>query len=123
MARKSTAPCGGRSFPEPSRRTPCPFPTSLSPVRWLARLRRGLILIIGAARTAYFDQASPGPCSELYYDRGPDYGPEGGPAVDEDRFMEYWNLVFMQYEMTTFRTKEDFDLKGGLPAKNIDTGM
>ena len=39
-----------------------------------------------------------GPCSELYYDRGPDYGPEGGPEVDEDRYMEFWNLVFMQYE-------------------------
>src|SRR6195952_3401437 len=39
-----------------------------------------------------------GPCSELYYDRGPDYGVEGGPAVDEDRYMEYWNLVFMQHE-------------------------
>ena len=38
-----------------------------------------------------------GPCSEIYYDRGPEYGPEGGPAVDEDRFLEYWNLVFMQH--------------------------
>ncbi|MDT4918549.1 MAG: alanyl-tRNA synthetase, partial [Pseudonocardiales bacterium] len=37
-----------------------------------------------------------GPCSELYYDRGPEYGVEGGPAVDEDRYMEFWNLVFMQ---------------------------
>ena len=64
-----------------------------------------------------------GPCSELYYDRGPDYGPEGGPAVDEDRFMEYWNLVFMQYEMSKFRTKEDFDLAGPLPKPSIDTGM
>ncbi len=64
-----------------------------------------------------------GPCSEIYYDRGPEYGPEGGPAVDEDRFLEYWNLVFMQYDMSAFRTKEDFDLSGELPAKNIDTGM
>ena len=64
-----------------------------------------------------------GPCSEIYYDRGPQYGPEGGPAVDEDRFLEYWNLVFMQYDMSAFRTKEDFDLSGDLPARNIDTGM
>src|SRR5918995_1030480 len=39
-----------------------------------------------------------GPCSEIYYDRGPEYGPDGGPVVDEDRFLEVWNLVFMQYE-------------------------
>ena len=37
-----------------------------------------------------------GPCSEIFYDRGPEYGAEGGPAVDEDRYMEIWNLVFMQ---------------------------
>jgi alanyl-tRNA synthetase len=36
-----------------------------------------------------------GPCSEIYVDRGPTYGPEGGPAVDEERFLEIWNLVFM----------------------------
>jgi alanyl-tRNA synthetase len=64
-----------------------------------------------------------GPCSELYYDRGPDYGPEGGPAVDEDRFLEFWNLVFMQYEITNVVDKETFDIVRDLPAKNIDTGM
>src|SRR5689334_8012299 len=64
-----------------------------------------------------------GPCSELFYDRGPEYGPEGGPAVDEDRFMEYWNLVFMQYEITNVASKEVFDIVDELPAKNIDTGM
>src|SRR6185503_3320064 len=64
-----------------------------------------------------------GPCSELYFDRGPSYGKDGGPDVDEDRFMEYWNLVFMQYEITNVRSKEDFDIVGELPAKNIDTGM
>ncbi len=66
-----------------------------------------------------------GPCSELYYDRGPDYGVEGGPAVDEDRYMEYWNLVFMQNERgpATGPGKSDFDILGELPAKNIDTGM
>jgi alanyl-tRNA synthetase len=64
-----------------------------------------------------------GPCSELYYDRGPDYGPEGGPEVDEDRYLEYWNLVFMQYEITDVRSKEDFRIVGDLPKLNIDTGM
>jgi alanyl-tRNA synthetase len=53
-----------------------------------------------------------GPCSEIYYDRGPAYGPEGGPAVDEDRFMEFWNLVFMQYELSAVRSKVDFDIAG-----------
>ncbi len=64
-----------------------------------------------------------GPCSELYYDRGPDYGKEGGPDVDEDRYLEYWNLVFMQHEITDVRSKEEFRILGDLPAKNIDTGM
>ncbi len=64
-----------------------------------------------------------GPCSEIYVDRGPEYGPDGGPAVDEDRFMEIWNLVFMQHELSAVRSKEDFDIRGDLPKKNIDTGM
>src|SRR5687767_17973 len=64
-----------------------------------------------------------GPCSEIYVDRGPDYGPDGGPAVDEDRFMEIWNLVFMQSSLSEVRTKVDFDIAGDLPKKNIDTGM
>jgi alanyl-tRNA synthetase len=64
-----------------------------------------------------------GPCSELYFDRGPDYGREGGPEVDEDRYMEFWNLVFMQYERGPGSTKEDYPILGELPARNIDTGM
>src|SRR3954447_63020 len=66
-----------------------------------------------------------GPCSELFYDRGPDYGVEGGPAIDEDRYMEFWNLVFMQNERgpSTGPGKSDFEILGELPAKNIDTGM
>ena len=64
-----------------------------------------------------------GPCSEIYLDRGPEYGPEGGPDVDEDRFLEFWNLVFMQEELSHVRSKEDFDVLGPLPAQNIDTGM
>ncbi|KAB1107992.1 alanine--tRNA ligase [Micromonospora aurantiaca] len=64
-----------------------------------------------------------GPCSELYYDRGPAYGREGGPEVDEDRYLEFWNLVFMQFERGPGVGKEDFPILGDLPAKNIDTGM
>jgi alanyl-tRNA synthetase len=64
-----------------------------------------------------------GPCSEIYVDRGPEYGPEGGPDADEDRFLEIWNLVFMQSELSAVRAKDDFDVVGDLPAKNIDTGM
>ncbi|MGA8045365.1 MAG: alanine--tRNA ligase [Dermatophilaceae bacterium] len=64
-----------------------------------------------------------GPCSEIYYDRGPEYGPDGGPEVDEDRFLEFWNLVFMQHELAEVRSKSDFDIAGDLPKKNIDTGM
>ncbi|MEO8827389.1 alanine--tRNA ligase [Lapillicoccus sp.] len=64
-----------------------------------------------------------GPCSEIFYDRGPDYGPEGGPAVDEDRFMEIWNLVFTEFELGAVRSKADFDIVGSLPHKNVDTGL
>src|SRR3954471_2044851 len=64
-----------------------------------------------------------GPCSEIYYDRGPEHGPDGGPVVDEDRFLEIWNLVFMQYQLDDVRSKEDFRIVGDLPKKNIDTGM
>jgi alanyl-tRNA synthetase len=64
-----------------------------------------------------------GPCSEIYYDRGPEYGREGGPVVDEERYLEVWNLVFMQEQLGAVRTKVDFDISGELPAKNIDTGM
>jgi alanyl-tRNA synthetase len=64
-----------------------------------------------------------GPCSEVWVDRGPEYGPDGGPIVDEDRFLEIWNLVFMQEELSTIRKKDDFDVARPLPRKNIDTGM
>ncbi len=64
-----------------------------------------------------------GPCSEIYFDRGPEHGREGGPVADEDRYLEVWNLVFMQSELAEVRTKVDFDIRGDLPAKNIDTGM
>ena len=64
-----------------------------------------------------------GPCSEIFYDRGEEYGVDGGPEVDEDRFMEIWNLVFMQFELSAVRSKEDFDVAGPLPAQSVDTGM
>lgn len=64
-----------------------------------------------------------GPCSEIYYDRGPAYGIEGGPEADEDRYIEIWNLVFMQYERGQGTGKDNFEILGELPKKNIDTGM
>jgi alanyl-tRNA synthetase len=64
-----------------------------------------------------------GPCSEIFYDRGPEYGAEGGPVADEDRYLEVWNLVFMQYERGPGAGKEGFPILGELPSKNIDTGM
>ena len=64
-----------------------------------------------------------GPCSEIYFDRGPEYGAEGGPVADEDRYIEIWNLVFMQYERADGGTKDKFEILGELPKKNIDTGM
>ena len=73
-----------------------------------------------------------GPCSEILYDRGPDYGPDGEfetttrtdmPPKLEDRSLEIWNLVFMQDELSAVRSKSDFDIAGSLPKKNIDTGM
>lgn len=64
-----------------------------------------------------------GPCSEIYYDRGPDYGIDGGPEANEDRYIEIWNLVFMQNERGEGTSKDDFEILGPLPRKNIDTGM
>ncbi|GAA2049501.1 alanine--tRNA ligase [Williamsia deligens] len=64
-----------------------------------------------------------GPCSEIFYDRGPEYGVEGGPEADEDRYIEIWNLVFMQNERGEGTTKDDYPILGPLPRPNIDTGM
>ena len=64
-----------------------------------------------------------GPCSEIYYDRGPAYGKDGGPIADENRYIEIWNLVFMQNERGTGSGKDDFPILGELPAKSIDTGL
>ncbi|KGJ79190.1 alanyl-tRNA synthetase [Cryobacterium roopkundense] len=64
-----------------------------------------------------------GPCSEIFFDRGPAYGADGGPATDDDRYVEIWNLVFMQYLRGESTGKSDFQILGDLPKKNIDTGM
>ena len=64
-----------------------------------------------------------GPCSEIYFDRGSDYGKEGGPIADEDRYLEIWNLVFMQNIRGEGGDKNSFPIIGELPAKNIDTGL
>lgn len=74
----------------------------------------------------FWSMGVPGPCgpsSEIHYDRGPEFGAAGGPAVNDERYVEIWNLVFMQYERGPGQTKEDFEILGDLPSKNIDTGL
>jgi len=74
----------------------------------------------------FWSMGVPGPCgpsSEIYYDRGSKFGPEGGPIVDEDRYLEVWNLVFMQYTRGEGPAKDGYEIVGELPRKNIDTGM
>ena len=75
--------------------------------------------------TNYWSTGQPGPagpCSEIFFDRGPEYGIDGGPATDDDRYVEIWNLVFMQY-LRGEGTGKSFEILGELPKKNIDTGM
>ncbi|MUN54395.1 alanine--tRNA ligase [Kocuria koreensis] len=74
----------------------------------------------------YWSTGQPGPAgpdSEIFYDRGPAYGKEGGPAADDDRYIEIWNLVFMQFQRGEGIGKDDFEILGELPKKNIDTGL
>ncbi|KUG57934.1 alanine--tRNA ligase [Nesterenkonia jeotgali] len=74
----------------------------------------------------YWNTGQPGPggpCSEIYYDRGPAYGIEGGPAADETRYVEIWNLVFMQYRLSAVHSKTEFEVAGPLQNKSIDTGL
>ncbi len=74
----------------------------------------------------YWSMGIPGPCgpsSEIYYDRGPEFGVAGGPIANEDRYIELWNLVFMQSERGEGAGKTDFEILGPLPRRNIDTGM
>ncbi len=70
----------------------------------------------------FWQMGVPGPCgpsSEIFYDKGPQFGEEGGPIFgDEDRYVEIWNLVFMQNIQD-----EPYNVVGDLPAKNIDTGL
>ena len=76
--------------------------------------------------TNYWSTGLPGPagpCSEIFFDQGPAYGVDGGPATDDDRYVEIWNLVFMQYAIDDVTSKYDFRIVGELPQKNIDTGM
>ncbi|MCT2588562.1 alanine--tRNA ligase [Streptomyces sp. N2-109] len=73
----------------------------------------------------YWDMGVPGPCgpcSEINYDRGPEFGEEGGPAVNDERYVEIWNLVFMQYVRGPGAGK-DYPILGDLPSRNIDTGL
>lgn len=75
--------------------------------------------------TNYWSTGQPGPagpCSEIFFDRGPAYGADGGPATDDDRYVEIWNLVFMQFLRGEGQGKK-FEILGELPKKNIDTGM
>jgi len=75
--------------------------------------------------TNYWSTGQPGPagpCSEIFFDRGPAYGIDGGPATDDDRYVEIWNLVFMQY-LRGEGSGKNFEILGELPQKNIDTGM
>jgi alanyl-tRNA synthetase len=78
--------------------------------------------IVQLGREDNFWQAGPtgpcGPCSELYLDRGPEFGAEDErPGDDSDRFLEFWNHVFMSYELAEDGTLSE------LPTRNIDTGM
>ena len=144
---------GNFSFGDYFKEGAIPFAWELStqPVRRRLRLRRGQDLgdglpdddealdiwhnVVGlplerierrGMKDNYWSMGIPGPggpCSEIYYDRGPEHGREGGPVADEDRYLEVWNLVFMQHEALGGAVKTDFDIKGDLPAKNIDTGM
>ncbi len=82
-------------------------------------VRRGRVDDQGEPANFWWTHAAgpAGPCSEIFVDRGASYGPDGGPDVDEERFMEIWNLVFMQDQVDG-----DANILHELPAKNIDTG-
>ncbi|GAA1573601.1 alanine--tRNA ligase [Actinomadura kijaniata] len=74
----------------------------------------------------YWSMGVPGPCgpsTELCYDRGPAFGAEGGPAADDERYVELWNLVFMQNLRGEGPPKEGYPIVGELPKRNIDTGL
>ncbi len=90
----------------------------------IAGLRDDRIHRLGMAAN-FWHMGVPGPCgpdSEIFLDRGPTYGPEGDVEKAGDRYLELWNLVFMQYERGE-GAGDDYEILGDLPAKNIDTGM
>jgi alanyl-tRNA synthetase len=92
--------------------------------RKVAGLPDDRIVRLGA-KDNYWSMGVPGPggpCSEILIDRGPEFGAERDWDAG-DRYLEFWNLVFMQDELSEVRSKEDFDIRGPLPKKNIDTGM
>ncbi|MCX4094321.1 alanine--tRNA ligase [Nocardia sp. alder85J] len=64
-----------------------------------------------------------GPCSEICFDRGPEFGQDGGPVANDERYLEIWNLVFMQNIRGEGPAKEGYPILGDLPSKNIDTGF
>ncbi|MFE0772267.1 alanine--tRNA ligase [Streptomyces sp. NPDC058861] len=64
-----------------------------------------------------------GPCSEINYDRGPAFGKDGGPAVDGERYVEIWNLVFMQFQRGEGDKKGNFPILGPLARTGVDTGL
>jgi alanyl-tRNA synthetase len=82
-------------------------------------VRRGMLDQNGELANYWHTHAAGpgGPCSEIFVDRGAKYGPDGGPDVDEERFMEIWNLVFIQDQVD-----EELRVVRALPAKNVDTG-
>ena len=91
----------------------------------IAGLPESKIVRLGAKEN-YWHMGVPGPggpCSEILIDRGAEHGAEGDVAGAGDRYLEFWNLVFMQQELSAVRAKDDFDVRGPLPQQNIDTGM
>ncbi|HEX9300290.1 MAG TPA: alanine--tRNA ligase-related protein, partial [Actinomycetota bacterium] len=82
-------------------------------------VRRGMFDAQGEPANYWSTHAAgpAGPCSEIFVDRGSKYGPDGGPDVDEERFMEIWNLVFIQDQVDA-----DLQILAPLPGKNVDTG-
>jgi alanyl-tRNA synthetase len=82
-------------------------------------VRRGAVDAAGEPANYWWTHAAgpAGPCSEIFVDRGAKYGPEGGPDVDEERFLEIWNLVFIQDQVDGAR-----QVLAPLPGKNVDTG-
>jgi len=74
----------------------------------------------------FWSMGTAGPCgpdSEIFYDRGPEFGPAGGPAASDGRYIEIWNLVFMQDQRGESDANGDFEILGPLPQQNIDTGL